>query len=86
MSDTPIYDRAKQAVAEYRSVDSVKDLKDDQDKIMAYAKQANDYGLENDARTARDNAEKMVHKLLRMSQEDWEEYRRNLPPTQNTFL
>jgi len=52
------YDAAKQAIAEYMTVDEVKDFRNKAIAIEAYAKQANDYGLEHDAAIARVRAER----------------------------
>ena len=58
------YDAAKQAIAEYRTVDEVKDFRDKALAIEAYAKQANDYELERDAAVARVRAERRCGELL----------------------
>jgi len=59
------YETAKNAIAEYKSVDEVKDFRDKAIAIQAYAKQANDYGLERDASIARVRAERKCGELLR---------------------
>lgn len=58
------YDAAKRAVAEYKTVDEVKDFRDKALAIEAYAKQANDYELEKDAAIARVRAERRCGQLL----------------------
>ena len=58
------YENAKQALAEYKSVDEVKDFRDKAVAIQAYAKQANDYDLERDASIARVRAERRCGELL----------------------
>ena len=58
------YEAARQAVAEYKTVDEVKDFRDKALAIEAYAKQANDYELERDAAIARVRAERRCGELL----------------------
>ena len=58
------YENAKQALAEYKTVDEVKDFRDKTVAIQAYAKQANDYDLERDASIARVRAERRCGELL----------------------
>lgn len=58
------YDQAKKAIAEYKSVDEVKDFRDKAMAIEAYAKQANDMALEWDAARARVRAERKCGELL----------------------
>lgn len=58
------YEAAKQAIAEYRTVDEVKDFRDKALAIEAYAKQANDLELERDAAIARVRAERKCGELL----------------------
>lgn len=59
-----IYSRAKQAIAEYKTVDEVKDFRDKAMAVEAYAKQANDMELEWDAARARVRAERKCGELL----------------------
>jgi len=59
-----IYSRAKQAIAEYKTVDEVKDFRDKALAVEAYAKQANDMELEWDAARARVRAERKCGELL----------------------
>jgi len=59
------YEHAKRAIAEYKTVDEVKDFRDKALAIEAYAKQANDYDLEHDAAAARVRAERKCGELLR---------------------
>lgn len=59
------YENAKQAIAEYKSVDEVKDFRDKAVAIQAYAKQANDYDLERDASIARVRSERRCGELLK---------------------
>ena len=58
------YDAAKKAIAEYKTVDEVKDFRDKALAIEAYAKQANDMALEWDAARARVRAERKCGELL----------------------
>jgi len=58
------YDAAKRAIAEYKTVDEVKDFRDKALAIEAYAKQANDFDLERDAAIARVRAERRCGQLL----------------------
>ena len=58
------YDAAKKAIAEYKTVDEVKDFRDKALAIEAYAKQANDMELEWDAARARVRAERKCGELL----------------------
>ena len=58
------YEAAKQAIAEYKTVDEVKDFRDKALAIEAYAKQANDLDLERDAAIARVRAERKCGELL----------------------
>ena len=58
------YEAARQAIAEYKTVDEVKDFRDKALAIEAYAKQANDYELERDAAIARVRAERRCGELL----------------------
>ncbi len=60
-----IYQQAKQALAEYKTVDEVKEFRDKAVAVEAYAKQANDYELEHDAALARVRAERKCGELLR---------------------
>lgn len=64
MQDLAIYERAKQAIAEYKTVDEVKDFRDKALAVEAYAKQANDMELEWDAARARVRAERKCGELL----------------------
>ena len=59
------YQNAKNAIAEYKTVDEVKTFRDKAVAIQAYAKQANDYDLERDAAIARVRAERKCGALLR---------------------
>ena len=58
------YEAAKQAIAEYKTVDEVKDFRNKALAIEAYAKQANDLDLERDAAIARVRAERKCGELL----------------------
>jgi hypothetical protein len=64
VQDLAIYSKAKQAIAEYKTVDEVKDFRDKALAIEAYAKQANDMELEWDAARARVRAERKCGELL----------------------
>lgn len=59
------YDNARRALAEYKTVDEVKDFRDKAVAVEAYAKQANDFTLERDAAIARVRAERKCGELLR---------------------
>jgi hypothetical protein len=58
------YEHAKRAIAEYKTVDEVKDFRDKALAVEAYAKQAKDYELEHDASIARVRAERKAGILL----------------------
>lgn len=58
------YEAAKQAIAEYKTVDEVKDFRNKALAIEAYARQANDLDLERDAAIARVRAERKCGELL----------------------
>lgn len=58
------YDNAKKAIAEYKTVDEVKDFRDKAMAIEAYARQAKDYDLEHDASIARVRAERKCGEML----------------------
>lgn len=64
MNSLVLYDNAKRALAEYKTVDEVKDFRDKALAVEAYAKQANDYELERDAAIARVRAERKCGELL----------------------
>lgn len=65
MQELVRYNNAKQALAEYKSVDEVKNFRDKAIAIQAYAKEANDFDLERDAAIARVRAERKCGELLR---------------------
>jgi len=58
------YDNAKKAIAEYKTVDEVKDFRDKAMMVEAYARQSKDYDLEHDAAIARVRAERKMGELL----------------------
>ena len=60
-----IYSNAKNALAEYKTVDEVKDYRDKAVAVEMYAKQAQDFDLEYDAAIARVRAERKCGELLR---------------------
>lgn len=60
-----VYDNAKRAIAEYKTVDEVKNFRDKALAVEAYAKQAMDMELEWDAARARVRAERRCGELLR---------------------
>jgi len=64
VQDLAIYNQAKKALAQYKTVDEVKDFRDKALAIEAYAKQANDMELEWDAARARVRAERKCGELL----------------------
>lgn len=70
MQDLAIYNQAKKAIAEYKTVDEVKDFRDKALAIEAYAKQANDMELEWDAARARVRAERKCGELLAQMEKD----------------
>jgi len=59
-----IYNAAKRAVSEYKTVDEVKDFRDKAVAIEAYARQAQDFQLEREAAIARVRAERRCGELL----------------------
>jgi hypothetical protein len=59
-----LYQQAKTILAEYKTVDEVKDFRDKALAIEVYAKQANDMELEWDAARARVRAERKCGELL----------------------
>lgn len=59
-----IYNNAKSAIAEYKTVDEVKSFRDKALAVEAYAKQAQDFELEYDAAIARVRAERKCGSLL----------------------
>lgn len=63
-TELTIYSNAKRAIAEYKTVDEVKDFRDKAVAVEAYAKQANDRELEWDAARARVRAERRCGELL----------------------
>ena len=64
MQELRIYSEAKRVLAQYKTVDEVKDFRDKALAIEAYAKQANDMELEWDAARARVRAERKCGELL----------------------
>ncbi len=60
-----IYSNAKNALAQYKTVDEVKDYRDKAVAVEIYAKQAQDFDLEYDAALARVRAERKCGELLR---------------------
>ncbi len=64
-TDLTLYSNAKNAIAEYKTVDEVKNFRDKAVALEAYAKQANDYELEHDAAIARVRSERKCGELLR---------------------
>ena len=64
MTDLVLYEAAKRAIAEYKTVDEVKDFRDKALAVEMYARQAKDYTLEHDASVARVRAEKKAGELL----------------------
>ncbi|KAA3634586.1 MAG: hypothetical protein DWQ08_00300 [Proteobacteria bacterium] len=60
-----VYDNAKHWVAQYASVDDVKDFIDKTAAVQEYARRANDFELEKKAAAARVRAERKCGELLR---------------------
>jgi hypothetical protein len=64
MNEMSIYQKAKQVLAEYKRIDQVKDFRDKAMALRAYAKQAKDRTLEEDAIVARLRAERRLGEIL----------------------
>lgn len=64
-TELSVYDNAKHWVAQYASVDDVKDFIDKTAAIQEYARRANDFELEKKAAAARVRAERKCGELLR---------------------
>lgn len=62
-----LYQNAKQSIAEYKSVDELKQFRDKVVAIETYAKQANDFDLERDASICRVRAERRCGELLKQT-------------------
>ena len=65
MNEVSIYSKAEHILAEYRTVDEVKDYRDKALAVEVYAKQANNTQLEYDAACGRVRAERRCGVLLR---------------------
>ena len=65
MSELTIYENAKHWVAQYESVDEVKDFMDKAAAVEEYARRANDTEMENKAAMARLRAERRCGQLLK---------------------
>ena len=59
------YDNAKFAIAQYESIDEVKDYIDKAAAVQEYAKRANDYDIEHKAAKARVRAERRCGEILK---------------------
>lgn len=64
-TELAIYDKAKYWIAQYESVDEVKDFRDKAKACQAYANQAKNYDLELQAARARVRAERRCGELLK---------------------
>lgn len=60
-----LYEAAKHALAEYRTVDEVKDFRDKAAALQHYAEQAGNHEMERDARVARMRAERRFGELYK---------------------
>lgn len=65
MTELVKYNEACRAIAEAKSIDEAKSIRDKSDAVRAYAKQANNKQLEVDAAEIRLRAERRLGELLR---------------------
>lgn len=65
MIELKLYEAAKHALAEYRTVDEVKDFRDKAAALQHYAEQAGNHEMERDARVARMRAERRFGELYK---------------------
>ena len=88
-----IYENAKHWIAQYESVDEVKEYIDKASAVQEYAKRANDYEMEHQATRARVRAEKRCGELLQETEkakgnQNTGEFggRNDVPPNDNPTL
>jgi ParB family chromosome partitioning protein len=67
---TPIYSQAKKAIAEARTIDDVKEVRNKAIAMRAYAEQAKDTQMEKDAIFIRLRAERRIGEMLREGKDD----------------
>lgn len=69
LSPLALYDRARRALAEAKAVDEVKRIRDEAEAFRAYARQAKDRGLEQDAAELRWRAERRLGEIIQLQKQ-----------------